>query len=467
MSPRSMNTILIRGGTIITLDPQRRILKDGAVLIEGTDIAYVGKLSALTTRARVGRVIDASGKLVLPGLINTHMHLEYSGIDRGIGDDLPLQAFVTERVRPSEAVATADDVYISTLLSCLEMIRTGTTCVCDTGGYQPEIVAKALVESGMRATVAHGSVDVSPPERPLLGSQNMTTEENLSRSEDLIRKWHGAAADRIRVRCGIRILPNASRELILGLDRISRMHGVGVNIHLSDTEEVVETARRMRGCTEIEYLDRLGVLDSRWMGVHMIWLSDHEVEIVRNRNMMVSHCPGAALHLGFGCTRAGRFAEMAAKGVTIALSQDSATANNSLDMFRSMNLVSIHKDMHADPTVFPPEKVLEMATIDGAKALLWEDKIGSLEPGKKADLILIDVTGANWVPMHEFSIVPNLVYSGDGRDVETVIIDGRIVMEKRRIKTIDAEAVLQKGQLASEELQKRSHVAISPRWTIE
>jgi 5-methylthioadenosine/S-adenosylhomocysteine deaminase len=461
------NQILIEHGTVVTLDEERRIIKDGAILVEGSEISYVGKMSGLTKSARGGRVINAEGKLVLPGLINTHTHLEYSGIDRGIADDMPLTVFLSERLRPIEAVTRPEEIYISTMLSCLEMIKTGTTCVCDTGGFSPESVAKAVEDAGIRATVAYGSMDIAPPERPLAGNQQATTEENLGRSESLIKKWHGAAGDRIRARCSIRVLPNVSEELILGLNEIAGKYGVGVNIHASDTAEVVEAAKRMRGCREIEYLDQLGVLGPRWMGVHMVWLSDDEVEIIRKHDMKISHCPGGALHLGFGCTQVGKFVELVQKGVTVTLSQDSTTANNSLDMFRSLYLLSIHKDARIDPTIFPPEKALEMATIDGAKALLWEDKIGSLEPGKKADIILVDTRRSNWVPMHEFSIVPNLVYSGDGADVETVIIDGNMVMENRQVKTMDEHSILQKAQKASEEILERSQVRITPRWKVE
>lgn len=461
------NRILIEGGTAVTLDKERRIIKNGAVLVEGSEISYVGKVSGLTKHAGGGRVINAEGKLVLPGLINTHTHLEYSGVDRGIADDLPLTVFLSERLRPSEAVTRPEEIYISTMLCCLEMIKTGTTCVCDTGGFYPESVAKAVEDAGMRATVAYGSMDIAPPERPLAGDQQATTEENLKRSENLIKKWHGVAGDRIRARCSIRVLPNVSEELILGLNAVAQKYDVGVNAHLSDTEEVVEAAKRMRGCREIEYLDRLGVLGPRWMGVHMVWLSDNDVEIVRKRDMKVSHCPGGALHLGFGCTQVGKFVELVKKGVTVSLSQDSTTANNSLDMFRSMYLLSIHKDARMDPTVFPPEKALEMATIDGAKSLLWEDKIGSLEPGKKADIIIVDTRRSNWVPMHDFSIVPNLVYSGDGADVETVIVDGNVVMENRQVKTMDEDSILQKAQKTSEAIQERSGVRILPRWKVE
>lgn len=459
--------IMIEHGTIITLDKERRIIKNGAIAVEGSEISYVGKMSGLRRSARRERVIKAKGKLVLPGFINTHMHLEYSGIGRGIADDVSLPTFVNERMRPSEAATRPEDAYISTMLACLEMIKTGTTCVCDTGGFHPDSVAKAVKEAGIRATVAYGSMDTSPPERPLAGSQQMPTEENLRKSEGLIEKWHGGVEDRIRVRCSMRTLPNVSEELILGLNKIAEKYGVGVNIHLSDTEEVVETAKRMRGCREIEYLDKLGVLGPHWMGVHMIWLNDKEVEIVKKRHVKVSHCPGAAIHLGFGCTQAGKFVELVREGVTVALSQDSTTANNSLDMFRSMYLLSIHKDAKMDPAVFPPEKALEMATIDGARALMWEDKIGSLEPGKKADIILIDTKKSNWVPIHEFSIVPNLVYSGDGGDVDTAIIDGNVVMENRQVKTMDEHSILQEAQRASEEIRERSHVRILPRWKVE
>ena len=467
MPEREKKSLLIEGGTILTLDPSRRIIRNGALLVEGKEISYVGKRSGLKRIPKRVRTISGEGKMVLPGLVNTHMHLEYCGIVRGVADDVDLSTFCNERVRPCEAVSTKEDAYISTLLACLDMVKTGTTCVCDTGGFHPESVAKAIQEIGMRATIAHGSMDTSPPERPLVGSQRMATEENLRRSEELIRKWQGGAGDRIRVRCSLRTLPNVSEELIFGLNEIAKRYRVGVNAHLSDTEQVVKAAERTRGYREIEYLDHLGVLGPYWMGVHMVWLSDEEVKIIKRRDMKVSHCPGAALHLGFGCTQAGKFVEMATQGITVALSQDSTAANNSLDMFRSMYLLSIHKDARIDATVFPPEKALEMATLEGAKALLWEDEIGSLETGKKADIILIDTKRPNWVPMHSFSIVPNLVYSGDGADVHTVIIDGSVVMENRRIRTVDEDEILRKAQRASEKVLKKAKVWPQSRWKIE
>jgi len=304
-----MGDLWIENGTIITLDQERRIIRNGVIHIQGSKILYVGKPSGLEQVPAGDVVVNAEDKLVLPGFINTHMHLEYSGIGRGIADDLPLARFVNERVRPAEAVTKAEEAYLSALLVCIDMIRNGTTCVCDTGGFYPDAVAQAALDSGMRAAIAHGSMDAAPLERPLLGTQLMSTSENLRRTEELIQSWHGREDDRIRVRCSLRTLPNASEQLILDLNNIAENYDVGVNIHLSDTAEVVESAKKARGYREIEYLDHLGVLSPRWMGIHMIWLSDNEVEIIKRRKMKVSHCPGAATHLGFGCTQVGKFVE--------------------------------------------------------------------------------------------------------------------------------------------------------------
>jgi 5-methylthioadenosine/S-adenosylhomocysteine deaminase len=458
----------IEHGTVITLDGQRRILKDGAVAIQGDRIVAVDKAAALAGQP-AARTIDATGRLVLPGLVSAHCH-NVQALARGLGDDVPVEQWVYGRIYPYEALLTEEDAYWSTLLNCAEMIRTGTTCHADPGGYVMDGVGRALTECGVRGIFAWAGMDDFPkgfaPPAGFPGRK--TTEETLAANEQLLKRWHQTANDRVRVAYGLRVEPNVSDELLQGVRDHADRDQTLVQFHCL-VLGLSQVMKERAGMSTVQWMAGLGVLGQNWLLADMSDTSDSDVVIVKMHGAKVAHNPGASMHSALGAAAKGKFPELLERGVTVGLGCDSTAANNSLDMFRAMHQVAtLHKEVRLQPDLITPEKALEMATIDGARALGWDAAIGSLEPGKRADVIVVDTRRTNWVPVHDFSIVPNLVYAGEGADVETTIVDGRVLMENRRLTTIDVDKVLTEGQRIAERILRQLpyRETLSPRWPV-
>ncbi len=465
-----MAWLLVEGGTVITMGSPRRIIKEGALLIDGDRIKAVGKAAELKASYPGVDVLDAREKLILPGLIDTHIHLGQM-LARGLTDDIDgkLVRWSWDRVYPWEARLSEEDIYASARLCCLEMIRTGTTTFADPGGRYMDAVAEAVKESGLRGIIAVASMDQSPDEWPLPeGLAPTTTQQALEESSGLMDRWHGAASDRIRVWASLRVEPNISEELINGLGKLAAERGVGVQIHASVSQARAEWVKKKTGYTPLAYYDHLGVLGHNWLATHLGWITEEEVSLMAGRQGKACHVPGAALHGANGAVTVGKFPELLCAGVCLSLGTDSSAANNSLDMFQAMYLAAtVHKEARLDGTLITPEQALEMATTNSAQALLWENQIGSLEQGKKADLLIVSIDRSNWVPVYDFSLVPTLVYSGEGADVQTVIIDGNIVMQDGMIKTLPEEKVLKESQRRAERLVASLPYKIEPRWRFE
>ncbi len=464
-------SIRIEHGTVITMDPQRRIIRDGVVLVVGNRIRAVGKPSEIGPSEPVDKVIDAHGKIVLPGLIDTHVHNEQT-LARGLGDDVDVNTWTYKRIWPYELLLSDESAYLSALLSCVEMIRTGTTCCADPGGYHPDSVARAFDETGLRGLLAWPTMDVAPPGfEPPPGFRGFTsTDEALGQMEKVVHRWNGQAGGRIRAAYSLRTAVNVSEALFRGTKKLADRDATIIEMHLCTHPARVEATRQRHGTTTVDFLDKLGVLGPNWLLIHAPYITRREARLLKEHDAKVSHPIGASLHGTYGSASCGKFPELFDLGVTVGLACDSTAANNSLDMFQAMYLAAtVHKEVRMLPDLIGPEKALEMATIDAARALNWDDQIGSVEAGKLADLIIVDASGSNWVPLHEFSLVPNLVYSGEGRDVETTIIDGAIVMENRVIKTVNTAEVLARAQVAAEkivvQLPYRSH--LNSPWRFE
>jgi len=462
-------SIRIEHGTVITVDKQRRIIRDGAVVIDGSRIAAVDKTSQVAGLP-VDKVIDARGKIVLPGLVDTHVHNEQT-LARGLGDDIGINVFTFERILPYESLLSEDAAYYSALLSCVEMIRTGTTCCADTGGYNPTSVARAIRETGFRAVIAWPAMDVAPEGfAPPPGFKGLASvDDSLRNMEEVVHRWNGEADGRIRTAYTLRTAVNISETLFRETKKLADRDGTFVQIHLCTHPARVEATRKRHGTTVVDFLNRIGALGPNWLFIHAPYITDAEVRLLKEADAKVSHPVGASLHGTYGSASRGKFPELFALGVTVGLGCDSTAANNSLDMFRAMNLAAtVHKEIRMIPDLVSPEQALEMATIDAARALGLDHEIGSLEPGKLADVIIIDASGTNWIPMHDFSIVPNLVYSGDGGDVDTVIINGNVVMENREIKTVNVSSILSRAQRAAEEIVERLpyRAQLKPGWRV-
>lgn len=422
-------SILIKGCSwIITQNDSRDIIRNGSILIRDGLIETVSKGAIKANR--VDLIIEGKDKLALPGLINTHTHISMT-LFRGYADDMRLKEWLEEKIWPLERRLTGDLCYIGALLGCLEMIKSGTTCFLDMYFY-PDYVAKAAKEAGIRAYVSHALIDLMNEEEGL---------KQIGLAEEYIRRIRNINDPRI----GIAISPHApyscSEETLLKAKEVAEKEKIPLHIHLAETrKEQVDFENRYR-LREVEYLDKIGFLTSRLIAAHSVWLTRREVRILAERGVKVSHCPVSNMKLAEGGT--APIPEMMEDGVTVSLGTDGAASNNSLDMFETMKVCALaHKAHRWDPTITPAQTVLDMATIRGAEALGLSHQVGRISEGMRADILLIDLNSPNLRPIHASStLVSHMVYSAKGSNVDTVIVDGRIIMHGRKVRTLDESSV--------------------------
>jgi 5-methylthioadenosine/S-adenosylhomocysteine deaminase len=459
---------LLAAPYVITMDGTRRVLKDGAVLVRGAVIEAVGTRRELEARAPDAERLVLERHAILPGFVDGHLHATQM-LARGLADDIDevTVRWGWDRIFPWEAVLEEEDVYVGGLLTAVELIRNGVTCFADPGGFHMDPIARAVVESGMRAVLTIGGMDTWSAGFPLPASMihENPTQWALDASEKLIDDWHGKADGRVRGGYSIRVLMNASEAFTLEIGRRARERNLTVQIHLAVSPDRVKWIMDKTGKRPVEYLDHLGILGPNWILAHLGWVDESEIPILTRLDAKVCHCPGSSMHNARGAIAHGKFPEMAAQGVSLCLGADAAACNNSLDMFRSMYLTCLaHNDRRLTFGLFPPERVLEMATLGGARALSWDDAIGSLEPGKRADLIAVDLHRASLSPVYDFSLVPNLVTSGSGGDVTFAMVDGRVLMRDRRITFLDEDRLVARAQRCGERMLARVPYRLAPRW---
>jgi 5-methylthioadenosine/S-adenosylhomocysteine deaminase len=460
--------ILLTAPYVITVDGTRRVLGDGAVLVRGPVIEAVGPRRELQARAPEAERIDLDRHAILPGFVDGHLHATQM-LARGLADDIDevKVRWGWDRIFPWEAALEEEELYVGGLLTAVELIRNGVTCFADPGGFDMHPIARAVAESGIRAVLTIGGMDTWSPGFPLPASMihENPTQWALDASEKLIDDWHGKADGRVRGGYSIRVLMNASEAFTLEIGRRARERNLTVQIHLAVSPERVQWIMDKTGRRPVEYLDHLGILGPNWILAHLGWVHESEIPILTRLDVKVCHSPGSSMHNARGAIGHGKFPEMAAQGVSLCLGADAAACNNSLDMFRSMYLTCMaHNDRHLRFGIFQPETVLEMATLGGARALSWDDAIGSLEPGKRADLIAVDLHRASLSPLYDFSLVPNLVTSGSGGDVTFAMVDGRVLMRDRRITFLDEDRLVARAQQCGERMLGRVPYRLTPRW---
>ncbi len=428
--------ILIRDGYIITMDAQRRILERGSVAIEGDKITAVGK----DVKERADTVIDARGKAVLPGLINAHTHLSMTLL-RGVADDMPLMEWLNTKIWPIEVNLTGQDSYLGALLGSLEMIKSGTTCFADQYFFM-EDVARAVEEAGLRAMLSYGIIEMDDPKR---------RESELRAGEKLVKTCHGTAGGRIQTMFGPHAAYTCSPECLMQVKELAKKYKVGIHTHISETQDEVDRITKKYGKRPVEHLDSIGFLGPEVLAAHCIWLNEPEIAVIRKQGVKPVHNPVSNMKTASGVAPVP---EMLAAGIPVALGTDGAASNNSLDMFSEMKFAALLSKAHKlDPTVMPAQVVLEMATINGAIALGLQDKIGSLEVGKKADIVVVDMKKSHLAPMH--NVISHLVYSAVGGDVDTVMVDGKVLMQESRVLTLDEVKVVEDTQKAADDLLAR------------
>ncbi len=423
--------IIIRGGTVVTMDASARVIENGAVAIRGSSIVAVGAAAEIAAKYTAARTINAAGKVVMPGLINTHTHVPMS-LFRGIADDLVLMEWLQKYIFPAEA-KNVDEQFVrwGTQLGCLEMIKGGTTTYVDMY-YFEDAIADETARAGMRAVLGETLLDFPAPD-------NKTWQAGMDYTERFAQKWKNHAL------ITPAIAPHApytvSTEHLKQAHEFSTRTGVPLVIHVAEDQAEVKTIQEKYNSSSVSYLDRIGLLDQRVIAAHMVWPTDEDIKTLASRQVGVAHCPQSNMKLAAG---AAPVPQMLRAGVHVGLGTDGAASNNDLNMWEEMDTAAkLHKLVSKDPTVLNAREALEMATIGGARAIHLDREIGSLEVGKRADLIIVGMNSEHQTPL--YNVYSHLVYATKASDVETVMINGRIVMDNRRVLTINEPMVRAKA----------------------
>jgi len=426
--------LLIVGGTVVTMDKDHRLIEDGAVAIKDGKIALVGTRAAVTKNLRARETIDAAGKVVIPGLINTHTHVPMS-LYRGIADDLDLQEWLTKYIFPAEAKNVNEEfVRAGTRLGLAEFIRGGTTTFCDMY-YFEDAIADETAKAGVRAILGETLIDFPAPD-------NKTFDEALVYTEKFIKKWQGNPLVIPAV------APHApytvSQEHLLATRALSDRLNAPLVIHLAEAESETEFIKKnQKGMRPIEYVEKIGFLSDKTIAAHVIQANEAELEILKRRGVGIAHNPQSNMKLAAGVAPVPM---MLSKDMRLGLGTDGAASNNDLSLWEEMDTAAkLHKVFSKDPKVVSAEQAFMMATIGGARALHLENLIGSLEAGKRADVVVVDFDNLNQTPF--YNVYSSLVYATKADDVRHVIIDGRIVMRDRRLLTLNENVIKKDANL--------------------
>jgi len=457
-------SILIKNGYVLTLNPRREIIMDGALYIENDTIVEIGKSSELKSH-KAELVIDAKNKLVMPGLIDTHVHLAQALI-RGCADDVSLVDWLKKYVWVLQGNFTKDDGRVSAELCMAEMIRTGTTsfieCMIHTR-YGFDGIAKAVERVGMRSALSKiimdstgyaDSADIMYP------GMVEDADACLKETDEMYTKWHGKADGRIQVWYGLRSLGAVTPELFKDVAQRTREKNNRMTMHLGEVVDDVRYVKENFGTNLTTFAKNHNLLGPDMVFAHGIHFEDTELKVLAETKSNISHCPSSNMKLASGFAK---IPQMLQTGVPVSLGCDGGPSNNTYDIIREMRLAAlIHKSYVGDPLVVAAEQAIEMATLGGAVAMGINKSVGSLEPGKLADVILIN--------LHELGLTPhtnpvsNLVYSGNGEYVDTVIVNGRLLMQHKRLLTFDEETVMKNAREHSAALMERAEIANRPKW---
>jgi 5-methylthioadenosine/S-adenosylhomocysteine deaminase len=431
--------LLIKGASVVTMDPEGHVFDTGFVAIRNGSIVAVGSGSP-GTRFMAVRTIEARGKVALPGLINTHTHIPMV-LFRGIADDLDLQEWLTKFIFPAEAKnVTRDFVIDGTRLGLVEMIRGGTTTYVDMY-YFEDAIATETKRAGLRAVLGETLIDFPAPD-------NKNWTDAVRSTEDFLRKW---VKDPLIVAAVAPHSPyTVSGDHLTESRKLAEKYNAPLVIHIAEAPSETDFMEKTYQTRSVPYLERLGFLSSRVIGAHVVHVNDAEIEVLRERNVGVAHCPQSNMKLASGVAPVPA---MLRKNMRLGLGTDGAASNNDLNMWEEMDSAAkLHKLSSKDPTVVSAREALTMATIGGARAIHMENAIGSIEAGKRADLILVDLSGAHATPI--YNLYSHLVYAAKASDVTDTIVNGRILMRDRRLLTLDETAIKAKARLRKNEVSK-------------
>lgn len=459
--------MIFENATIITMNPKREIITQGSVVVDGTDIIGVGKANEISDRYPEKRKIDCNGNVIMPGLIDTHVHTAQAMI-RGCADDLGLIDWLVKRVWVLQGNYTEEDGRASAALCALEMIKSGTTSFLEcmlAEVYGFDGVAETLIKSGMRAAIAKIVMDLpsyAQAENVMHPGMVEDGETSVNNTLAAYDKWNGAGNGRIQVWFGPRTPGGVSPELYDWISKLAGERNMGITVHLSEVVEDLEYAKSVGSRTPTEFAQEHGLLGPRSVLAHFVWSDEDDWKIIASTGTHITHNPASN---GKTATGIAPIQGMINNGVNVSLGCDGGPSNNSYDLIRDMRLVSYLANLREkDPTVIPAETVLEMSTINGAKAMGIEEQVGSIEVGKKADFIVIDMDKPHLTPAPD--PVSTIVYAAHGSDVDTVVIDGQIVMEGRNVLSLDEGAVVEDARRRYYEVAKRANLKITPRWPV-
>ncbi|HVF57165.1 MAG TPA: amidohydrolase [Pyrinomonadaceae bacterium] len=439
--------LLVSGGTVVTMDGGRRVIEDGAIAVRGGRIVEVGRRAEIERKYTAREVIDARGRAVMPGLINAHTHVPMV-LFRGLADDLDLNEWLTKYIFPAEAKnVTEEFVRVGTQLGLAEMIRGGTTTFCDMY-YFEDAIADETARAGVRGVL--GETVIRFPV-----ADNKTFAEAMRYTENYVQKWRGhpLITPAIAPHAPYTVLEEQLKEVRAFSDRT----GAPVVIHVSETRKEVEDISKEKGARPVEYLARIGFLGERVIAAHTVHITDKEIGLLNDFKVGAVHNPQSNMKLASGIAPVP---QMLKAGLRLGLGTDGAASNNDLDMWEEMDTAAkLHKVNTSDPRVLPAEEALMLATVGSARALHLEKETGSLEAGKRADLIVVDLDGLHQTP--RYNIYSHLVYATKASDVRTVVIEGRVVMRDRQLLTLNEAAIKVKARAFRERIS-RSLSAVHP-----
>lgn len=432
-------SLVVIGGTVLTQNDTRQILSPGAVAIDGTDIVAVGTPAEIAARFSPAQTIEVRDQVVLPGLINTHTHAPMV-MFRGLADDLALMDWLQKYIFPAEAKTVSPDfVRTGTRLAALEMIQSGTTTYTDMYYFEEEI-AKATREAGLRGVLGQTVIQF-----PVADAK--TPAEGLARAEAFIKAFKDDSL----------IVPAVAPHAMYTLDaatlkataELGRRYDVPVLIHLAETQDEVKTARADHQNTPAGYLESIGFWGPKTVAAHGVWVTDEDIAVLKRHNVGLSHNPESNMKLASGAAPVLKYL---AAGVNLSLGTDGAASNNDLDMFEAMRQASfLAKLSSGSPTAVPAQVALDLATIGGAKALALDRLTGSLEAGKRADLITVSMNAARQTPLYD--AVSHLVYVTRGDDVRNTIVNGKVLMRDRKLTTLNETEVLTQARALAQKVR--------------
>ncbi len=443
-----MSELLLTGGTLVTMDAQRRVLA-GDLWVRNGVIVAVGELTKAQRReAASARRIDCTGRIVIPGLVQSHVHLCQT-LFRGHADGLELLDWLRERIWPFEGAHTFESLKASARLGLAELIRGGTTACLDMGTvHHTDAIFEAAAEAGFRLTCGKAMMDVT---RGVPAGLRESTEASLAESDALAERWHEQAGGRLRYAYAPRFVLSCTEPLLREVVARARANGLRIHTHASENQNEIEAVRERCGEDNVAYLHGLGMSGEDTVLAHCIWLTAREKRILADTGTHIAHCPSSNLKLASGFAK---IPELLRMGAHISLGADGAPCNNNLDAWVEMRLAALIHLPRVGPAGLSAQEVFEMATLGGARALGLEASIGSLEPGKRADVAILDLHCPHALPAGE-DVYSRLVYAAHGSDVRTVLIDGEVVLDEGVLTTLDEARVLDEAQEAAARIVER------------